>query len=160
MSGPRLRVSEGAAAIALVAAWLACRGCAEGSASGPPVVHLGDSICAECGMIISDARFASATIVTDERGPVPVLFDDFNCQSSYESGHRDRPIVARWSHDYDSGDWINMMEGGFILRSPNIESPMASHMAAFRTRDGAEAAKIKFGGEVIGFDQVLNEPEP
>lgn len=157
MNKPRGRASAIAASIALAAAGLAFQGCADESASGPPAVHLGDSICAECGMIISDARFATATIVTDDRGAVPLLFDDLNCQANYESNHLDRPIVARWSHDYDSGEWF-AMEGGFFLRSPNIESPMASHLAAFRTRDAAEAAKQRFGGDVLGFDQIRSEP--
>ena len=154
MSSRRRRYPQRPAAFAMAAAALLFgSGCADESASGPPVVHLGDSICAECGMIISDARFATATIIASNRGATPELFDDFICQMNSESSHPGNQIVARWCHDYDSAEWIDM-ESAFFLRSPRLKSPMASHLAAFRTREAATAAVERFGGDVLVFDQL------
>ena len=104
--------------------------CDDTPTDGPPTVRLAHDLCAECNMIISDERWATATIVEGPRGPEPMLFDDFSCQVRYEHNHPDLAILARWSHDHATLEWIPT-ESAVFLGSDSIVSPMGSGMAAF-----------------------------
>ncbi len=128
-------------------------GCGEQPADAPPEVLLGESVCDHCNMIISDARWATATIVEGPRGAEPRLFDDFNCQANYEAGHPDIVILGRWSHDYITHEWLKT-EGAFFLIGPGVRSPMGSNAAAFTSEAEAEAAREKVHGEVFSFEQA------
>jgi len=126
------------AILLLVCACMTPTGCGDYEHNGPPTIVLGESMCAECGMMLSDERFATVTVYDGPRGADPVLFDDFNCQAIYESEHQEEPIVARWSHDYLTIQWIPT-EQAFFVTSQKIHSPMGAQIAAFATRSGAES---------------------
>lgn len=128
-------------------------GCGEDSLDGPPQVRLGDSVCAECGMIVSDERFATATIVEGDRGPSPLIFDDFNCQINFETKHADIVILTRWSHDHQSSAWFKTGEGWFV-KSSQLHTPMASNMAAFTHKSDAQTLADTVEGEVLGFESI------
>lgn len=158
VSGPTSRHTPGrtsparpiASLAALLGSMFLVTGCGEEVTDGPPTFRLGESVCAECGMIISDARFATATIVDGARGPEAHLFDDFNCQINFERSDPGLTITRRWSHDHVMIEWMPTDDAWF-LRSPNLRTPMASRMAAFRTEADAKAAQVEFGGEVLAF---------
>lgn len=125
-------------------------GCGRQSADEPPSVRIGDTLCDQCNMIISDERWATATIVNGPRGPEPRLFDDFNCQVNYEVEHEDEAIVTRWSRSHSSGEWLKTKDAVFLM-APLIRSPMGSHAAAFATAADAEAASIQTPGDILSF---------
>ncbi len=125
-------------------------GCGADDPNAPPTIRLGDSVCDQCGMIISDARFATATIVEGDRGPEAALFDDFNCQIGYETRFLDNTIHARWSRDHGTEAWLDTTQAWFI-RSPALRTPMASNMAAFANKADAAKAAEEFDGVVIDF---------
>lgn len=126
-------------------------GCGGQSADGPPSIRLGDSVCDECNMIISDERWATATVVEGPRGPEPRMFDDFNCQVNYEVSHEDGAILARWSHSHPTRQWIPTEQAVFLM-SPHLRTPMGSKTAAFGSRTEAEAAQAELTGEVMDFE--------
>lgn len=132
--------------LVIATAVLAVPGCGREDAGGPPTIVLGDSVCNECGMIVSDERFATATIVQGQRGPEPRVFDDFNCQYNYERAHAGEAVITRWSHGYLSSVWIPT-EGAIFLRSPGLRTPMGSGVAAFGTRAEAEQTKRDLEGD-------------
>lgn len=123
-------------------------GCGGQASDGPPEVRMDDSVCDQCNMIISDARWATATIVEGPRGGEARLFDDFNCQVKYELKHDDLAVLARWSHSHVTREWIDT-ETAMFLTSPEIRSPMGSRTAAFGS--AAEAAESAFVGETVDF---------
>ncbi len=128
--------------------------CGNEPADGPPRVHLGDSLCVECNMIISDARFATATVGLDERGRrSPMLFDDFNCQAAYEAERPELKIVERWAHDHASSAPIRT-ESAYFVHAERLRTPMASQVAAFKSRAEAESFAESLGGEVLVFDSA------
>lgn len=129
---------------------IAVTGCGSGEGSGPPALYLDDSICAQCGMIISDVRFAAATVVTEDRGASSYLFDDYNCQVNFEVMNPGMTVSSRWAHDYESGQWTNA-EQTHYLRSDNLKTPMASHVAAFGSAEAARDARDELGGDVVPF---------
>jgi copper chaperone NosL len=122
--------------------------CGRTDSDGPPSIMFGDSICHECGMIISDDRFATSTIIVNDRGHQPLLFDDFNCQIIYEHKITELEIVNRWSHEYLQSKWIETRTGWFV-HSEQIRSPMASGLAIFETRPEAETFAKTLGAEVL-----------
>jgi len=129
---------------------LAAVGCQRGPGDGPPVVRLDNDQCHQCGMIISDERFAAATIIVADRGPEPLLFDDYNCQVNYETEHPDAKIHARWVHDHGSRAWINAEAASFIMSS-ELRTPMGSNTAAFANPEAAQAALSRFRGDLMNF---------
>lgn len=135
----------------LVTSIAALAACDPQGADGPPEVRLGDSVCDQCNMIISDERWATATIVDGLRGPEPRLFDDFNCQVNYESEHPDAAIFARWAHDFDTRAWVRAEEARFLM-SPALRSPMGSKIAVFATQRAAEDAEDQLSGDLMTFD--------
>lgn len=126
-------------------------GCNKQATDTPPVVRLGDSVCEECNMIISDERWATATIVEGPRGAEPRLFDDFNCQVNYEIANPDLTILGRWSHSHTTRKWIRTGDAHFLM-SPGLRTPMASSIAAFASESEAEAAKGDLAGDVMSFE--------
>jgi len=132
---------------------VALAGCGSETNDGPPSVRYGDSICAECGMIISDERFTTATIIEGDRGDEPLLFDDFNCQMIFESKHTELTIVDRWSHDHGSSEWIHMADAWFV-KSDQIHTPMASNIASFLKQSDANAFSTSLEGEVVDFQSL------
>ncbi|MFT5424786.1 MAG: copper chaperone NosL [Phycisphaerales bacterium] len=149
--------------VLVVSALLWVPGCGGTAADGPPKLLLGDAVCDECGMIVSDERFATATVVEGPRGPEPRMFDDFNCQINYERAHAADVIVARWSHDYGTASWMPT-EGAFFLRSPGLRAPMGSGVAAFATESDAQAAlraaEHAETGEVLTFSAMRDALAP
>ena len=127
--------------------------CEREAADGPPSIRLGESVCVECDMIISDERFATATIVEGPRGPEPRLFDDFNCQVNYESSHPEEEIITRWSHDYHTVEWLPTVDAYFLCSS-GLRTPMASNAAAFSAESGADALASELGGDTMRFETL------
>ena len=142
-----------ASSLIAIAGLAGLNACGGNDSDSPPTVRLGDSICSHCGMIISDERFATATIAEAARGDEALLFDDFNCQVDYEAEHPDLGIVARWSHDYRTAAWLHTEHATF-LNSASLRTPMASQAAAFESRADAESAAEELGGDVLTFDAL------
>jgi len=143
----------------VLVAWLiAASGCNRGERSGPPEIRLGDSVCAECGMIVSDERYGTATIIQGDRGPEAAIFDDFNCQMNFEAEHGDDlVIVRRWSRDFRTLEWFNTLDGWFV-ESQKIHTPMASHVAAHASEEEAREHAAQVSGTVRPIGEVWNTP--
>ena len=138
-------------ALAWASTMLGSVGCGEQSAVLPPSVVLGDSVCDECNMIISDERWATATIVQGARGPEPRLFDDFNCQVNYESRlPGEQSVIARWAHCHESRQWIDAENAHYVI-SARLRTPMGSNTAAFLARVDADTLCSANGGQTVGF---------
>lgn len=134
--------------LSIALAWLS--GCDGPAADGPPIVMLGDSVCDQCNMIISDERWATATIIEGPRGPEARLFDDFNCQVNFEVENPDPTILSRWSHSHATREWVRTENARFLM-SPNLRTPMGSHIAAFASGGEADEARAELTGDVVTF---------
>ena len=120
---------------------------------------LGDSTCIECGMIVSDERFGTATIVEGDRGSQALIFDDFNCQKNFELKHTELEIITRWSRDYETLEWFHTDEGWFVA-SIHIRTPMASNIAGFDSIERARAFAEPLGAEVIRYKDYATVAGP
>jgi copper chaperone NosL len=129
-------------------------GCGAEDASGPPGVNYGSDLCTECSMILSDERFAAATVIQGPRGPVTLLYDDYNCQINHAGKHPELVVLNRWAHDHGTGAWVES-SAAYFVHSERIRSPMASRLAAFASMPGAEAMAAELGGRILSFEAIL-----
>lgn len=120
----------------------------------PPEIHYSEDICDACGMLISEPRFAAATVEADGAAR---KFDDIGDLLGF---YADRPGVkvrAYFVHDYLSEKWLRA-ETAFFIVSPRIQTPMAHGIAAYADRAEAEAAAQQYGVPVMTFDELRQRP--
>lgn len=132
---------------------LGVAGCGERHDHGPPTVHIGEDICAECGMIISDERFACAIIDVTDDDRVVRLYDDIgemlkDFGTDTTDAHR-----TVWVRDFVTGDWVAGQEAVFLV-SPELSTPMGSGVAAFSERSAAKDKLREFPGEIHTFETM------
>ncbi len=116
----------------------------------PPDIAYGRDICRQCGMIITEARFAAAySFEGDSR-----IFDDIGDMIVYgiRTGEL-TPDTPAWVHDYHSGEWIDADTAWFV-RSAGLVTPMDHDLVAFATRETAVAV-AGFEGVLLAWDNLL-----
>lgn len=126
-------------------------GCsAKPSGPQPPDIAFGRDVCEQCGMVISEARFACATLLDDGTSH---KFDDIGDMVMYHFDHPDQQVTAYFVHDYNTEAWTRG-EPAFYVQNDGIKSPMGHGLAAFATKADAEAYATKAGGKVFNFDEM------
>ena len=130
------------------AAVIAFAGCSKPAPAGPPTVHYGRDACAECGMIISDERFAAATVATVNGERRELLFDDPGEQLQYQRAHPEAKVTAAYVHDFSTKRWTDAATARY-LKSDGIDTPMGTGFVAFATEGDALAARTRHGGQVL-----------
>ncbi len=116
----------------------------------PPEMFYGQDVCDECSMLISDAKFAAATI--DLKGNAR-KFDDIGGMLVYHMEHPEAQVRAYFVHDYDTQTWLRG-ETAFYVRSPQIHSPMNDGIAAFADGASAKTFASRVQGAVYKFDEL------
>lgn len=117
----------------------------------PPKIVFGRDACARCGMMISEARFASGYV--DASGQ-SVVFDDVG-ELLAAAAKVPTLSKAAFVHDFEGGAWVRA-ETAFYVRVPTLATPMGSGVAAFKDRARAEAfAKPRGGGSVLDWKAAI-----
>jgi copper chaperone NosL len=119
----------------------------------PPEIIYGQDICEQCGMIISEAKYAAATLV--ENGD-PRKFESIGDMVVYHMEHPDQKVEAWFVHDYNTDSWIRA-ETAFYVLSERIQSPMPPGLAAFEAEDDAEAFAATVDSVVLSFDEMRGQ---
>lgn len=122
-----------------------------GSSSGPPSISYGRDTCADCHMIIEDARFAAAYRTA---GGETRLFDDPADLFRYGIRTNELDGAQAWVHDHDTEEWVEADKAWYV-RSREIDSPMAGGLAAFAARQSAEAYAPDVSGQLLQWNDVL-----
>ena len=129
--------------------------CAQGTTEiKPPDIRYGEDVCIECNMIISDPRFAAGyahEIAPGRYASIP--FDDIGDMLAHAAKHPEHQIVAWYVHDYASKEWLDAAQAAYVFSS-QVQSPMASGLAAHATRTAADAMAAELGGEVLDWEAV------
>jgi len=123
--------------LALLAAGCAAR------ADGPPAIVLDRDACSHCGMLISEARHAAALRAP---GGSTRAFDDIGCLRRAAGGAT--AGLRIWVHDAADESWLDAREATFVV-SPEVRTPMAGGVLAFRHAADAERAASQYHGRVI-----------
>jgi copper chaperone NosL len=116
----------------------------------PPEILYEQDVCVSCGMIISEARFAAATVLTDGEGR---KFDDIAEMLVYHMEHPTEQVAAWFVHDYEDEHWIRA-ETAYFVHSDALKSPMGGNIVAFEDETAANALAAELQGEVYTLDQL------
>jgi len=120
----------------------------------PPEIIIGQTLCDECGMIISEAKFAAATIMLNGETR---KFDDIAEMIKYHMmDHPEAQVKVWFVHDYYSKEWIRGEQAFFVL-SPKLKTPMGGGAAAFRDQTAARKFVSELEGKVYNFDELRIE---
>jgi copper chaperone NosL len=119
----------------------------------PPDIAYGQDVCDACGMIVSDAKFAAATLLTNDEYR---KFDDIGEMVTYHMDHPEQQVKAWFVHDHTSEAWIRG-ETAFFVLSEQLQTPMGSGVAAFEKKDDAEAFAAETSGKVLTLDELRVE---
>jgi len=135
--------------VAVLVAAVLLAGCRGGREPRPPAIRYGRDVCAECGMIISDERFAAAYVT--KSGEVR-LFDDIGDMLVYEKKDDQEPI-AYYVHDFRSRKWIPA-EAAYYVRGESVKSPMGWNIAAFENEAEAREFAEKTGSRLMTWQEL------
>lgn len=129
--------------------------CAQGEAEArPPDIRYGETICEQCTMIISDARFAAGYAFEISPGRYEsVAFDDIGDMLVSASEHPERAITAWYVHDYESQGWLDATRATYTL-SAELPTPMGHGVAAHADRAAAERMAAALNGRVFDWNDL------
>lgn len=119
----------------------------------PPEIQYGQELCSACGMLISEARFAAATLLTSGEAR---KFDDIGEMLVYHMDHPEDQVQAWFVHDYGSESWIRG-ESAFFVKSEVIKSPMGSGIVAFEKESDAKAFAAQVQGTIYSLDEIRGQ---
>jgi copper chaperone NosL len=135
-------------------------GCGGGGAPWPPVpaeVRYGEDACASCRMPVSDPRHAAQVVDREGRAR---FYDDLGCLIDDRAIAHPEPqgVLVR---PYAGEGWVRG-DAGWTVRSGDFQSPMGSGIAAFPTRETAEAEARRHPGASVRSlaDLLASEPAP
>ncbi len=115
-----------------------------------PEIYYGQDICEECGMLISDANFAAATL--DLKGNAH-KFDDIGGMLIFHMDHPELQVRAYFVHDYHTGAWLRG-EDAYYVRAALSDAPMGDGIVAFTDRATADTFAERTRGQVFKFDEL------
>jgi copper chaperone NosL len=116
----------------------------------PPEIVYGQDLCDGCGMIISEARFAAATLLTDGAGR---RFDEIGDMLAYHMEHPEAQVKAWFVHDHLSEAWVRG-ETAWYVEADRLQTPMGGRIVAFEDKGAAEAYAAQVNGNVYTLDAL------
>lgn len=125
--------------------------CGSSSGDEPPEIVYGQDVCDQCGMIISESRFAASYVTTT--GDVR-RFESIEDMLMYHLEHQEEVHIF-WVHDYYTEKWARGDEAVFVL-SETIVTPMDGGVVAVADKAGADELIAERGGTAVSFDQLLS----
>lgn len=125
--------------------------CGGNSPDEPPEIVYGQDVCDECGMIISEARFAASYVTTT--GDVR-RFESIEDMLMYHLEHQEAVHIF-WVHDYQTEKWVRG-DGAVFVLSETIVTPMGGGVVAVADKAGADGLIAEGGGTAVSFDQLLS----
>jgi copper chaperone NosL len=127
-----------------VAVVLALAGCA-GGAARPAEVDTRNDACAQCRMIVSDARYAGQVV---GGGAEPRFFDDLGCLASYLRQNPPAGGAAVFVADRRTKQWVPAA-GAVYTRVPGLDTPMGSGIVAHADAASRDADRDVAGGKQV-----------
>jgi len=115
----------------------------------PPDIRYGEDICDQCGMIISEPRFAAGYITAEGETR---RFDDIGDMIVYHM-EMGEDVAVFWVHDFETAEWLRADEAT-LAYIENLITPMGSGLVAFADPDAAAAA-VAHGGNLMDFATLM-----
>jgi len=129
--------------------------CGTANAEGPPDINYGRDICVQCGMIINEAKFATAYEVADGED---LIFDDIGGMVLHLRGTGDEiDADSAWVHDFETEEWV-VASQAFFVPTLSVTSPMGHSILTFSDEERAQTFADEAGADVINWVTVLSLP--
>lgn len=136
-------------AAALLVAVVSLSSCA---ADGPRALVTGADECAQCRMMITDARFGGE--VVSRTGRV-LTFDAIECLAAYVATADTNALRGVWVSDFEHpGTWLSASTAVYI-EGAAIGSPMGRSLLALAPGVAPERAVARYGGRARDWNAVL-----
>ena len=139
--------------ILIAAAAAAVLGTACGvKADGPPHIEVDRTLCAHCGMLISEPIYAAAYRTPRSES---LAFDDIGCLLKAAAQEPRADALRFWFHDAATAVWIDGTDAMFVS-STTLRTPMGGGLVAFRDPAAAREAAARQQGRVLtSLEQLL-----
>jgi copper chaperone NosL len=102
-------------------------------------------------MIISDPKFAAATLMTNGETH---KFDDIGDMVVYHAQYSELQVKAWFVHDYPTQAWIRAEDAFFVVSREKLITPMGRGVAAFAVPSAAEVFAKNLGVLVLTFEEL------
>lgn len=126
-----------------------------GGATPPAEIQRGES-CRWCRMAVSDARFAAQLA-----GLEPLFFDDIGCMANYlrKANEGAAGDVTPYVADHRTREWVAAAKA-LYGRCASVETPMGSHLLAFRDEASARLDPVWKGCRAVTAAEVFGASLP
>ena len=126
----------------------------------PPEILLGQTDCAQCGMTVSEERYAAGLVLETPDGQrVDKVFDDIGCMSEFVRSQHEGKVLARYVKDFNSRQWL-AADGACYVRGGAIRSPMGYGLLAVQNKADAQALAVAKSAKVLATSANDARPEP
>lgn len=120
--------------------------------SKPEPIKLNTDNCDNCGMTITDPKFATELLTSKGRY---YKFDDVSCLLNYITDNKDKADKAKcFVADYLGNNQLIPVETSVFIAGENINSPMGGNTAAFSNKDSAAKYASKYEAETLTWEKV------
>ncbi len=130
----------------MLALCLLLTSCGDAPTLDPPIVRWGQDVCAECGMILSDDRYAAAVVAIHDGERHEYLYDDLGEMLAHPP--KTEGAVKQWARDMRTRQWIDASRAHYI-RSRTLHTPMGYGVVALNDLQDAQALRDEAGGELL-----------
>lgn len=118
----------------------------------PDAIKFNSDNCDNCGMTISNPKFASVLFTTKGR---TYKFDDISCLLDYKNDNKEKAINAGlYVSNFLSGNQLLPVEIAVYIKGENVKSPMGGNIAAFDNQENANAYAVNLSAEYINWDEI------
>jgi nitrous oxide reductase accessory protein NosL len=123
----------------------------ERQSNGLPAISWNEERCANCGMVISDHRYAAAWI---RAGGAEEHFDDMGCMLAMLVDGAIADETEYFARAFDSDAWLDARTAAYV-RSDALRSPMAYGIAAFADETGVRAGLVSDDVVVLDWRAIM-----
>lgn len=139
---------------ALITVMILATSCAP---DAPRALVAGTDECAQCRMMITDARFGGEVITRTGR---VLTFDAVECLADYVNAADTTALRGVWVSDFEHpGIWVRAEDAVFIAGA-TLSTPMGRSLLALGATASPDAATRRYGGRATTWNALLHTTRP
>jgi copper chaperone NosL len=118
----------------------------------PDAIKLNSDNCDNCGMTISNPKFAAVLFTTKGR---TYKFDDISCLLDYKNDNKEKAIGAGlYVSNFLNDNNLMPAEIAVYIKGDNVKSPMGGNIAAFENKESANTYAVDLLAEFTDWDTI------
>lgn len=118
----------------------------------PDAIKLNSDNCDNCGMTISNPKFAAVLFTTKGR---TYKFDDISCLLNYKNRNKEKSIGAElYISNFLNDNKLLPVEMAVYIIGDNVKSPMGGNIAAFKNKESANKYATDLLAEFTNWDTI------